>query len=227
MRVTVIIPVLNEEVALPEVMAYVRHTAASESVEIVVADGGSSDRTVQTARRLADRTLELSRAGRAYQMHQGALHAGGDILLFLHADTKLPEDWPAALERAWTSEPKPAATAFNLGFDSGEGFYRMITRTATWRTRLTGVPLGDQAIAVERETYLAAGGFPDVPLMEEYYLIRKLRKFGGVRVLPESVVTSTRRYERNGRILNNLRNTLITILFYAKVPPSTLARMYR
>lgn len=160
-------------------------------------------------------------------MHAGAQAASGDLLIFLHADTRLPDDWYEQLEGAWSSPRKPAATAFRLGFDDNRPFYRFLARAANARTRLTGVPQGDQAIAIERKVYFHAGGFPDVPLMEEYLLIDRLARLGRVELLAGAVATSVRRYEKTGPFFNALRNGAIVSLFYLGVPPRTLARLYR
>jgi hypothetical protein len=160
-------------------------------------------------------------------MHQGALAASGDILVFLHADSLLPENWKECIIGAWKSRRKPAATAFRLGFDRDGLLYSLIALLGHWRSLLTGVPLGDQALAVRREDYLSVGGFPDVSLMEEYYLLSKLKTLGPVRILPQRVKTSCRRYEQNGALFNSLRNLLLTCLFYLGVPPRLIAKAYR
>lgn len=227
MKVSVIIPTLNEEEALPELLAALRRAATRETIEIVVADGGSTDGTIAIARRSAVVVVECRRPGRAIQMHQGAVAAKGDILLFLHADTRLPEDWVDALLKTWNRQPRPAAAAFRLRFNGKRVVYRLLETAANWRTGRTGVPQGDQAISVSREAYFSVGGFPPVPLMEEYYLIQKLRRAGAIEILPQAVATSTRRYEKNGPLRNALRNAGLLALHYMGVRPETLARMYR
>lgn len=227
MKISIIIPTLNEEDNLPELLAYLRHTAKPETLELIVADGGSKDRTLAIARRSADIVVECRTPGRAIQMHRGALAASGDPLLFLHADTRLPENWADALLKAWDQHPRPVATAFHLRFDGKGAVYRLLEAAANWRTGRTGVPQGDQAIAVSREAYFSVGGFPPVPLMEEYYLFRKLRRAGPIEILPQAVATSARRYEKNGPLRNALRNTGLLALHYMGVRPGTLARMYR
>lgn len=227
MKISVIIPVRNEEENLAQAISRIRLTSPRAETEIIVADGGSSDRTVEIARRLADKVIALAQPGRAGQMQAGALAASGDILLFLHADTRLPGDWREEITNAWSPTERPAATAFRLSFDSPARVYRLIAWAANLRTSLTGVPHGDQAIAVARDPFFRAGGFPPAPLMEEYLLVRKLRALGPVRILPGAVVTSVRRYERNGPFRNALRNAAITLLFYLGVPPRGLARLYR
>lgn len=226
MKISVIIPTRNEENNIGQAILRIRRSLNGNRIEIIVADGHSTDRTVEVARSIADKVIRTRQLGRAWQMQEGARAASGDLLLFLHADTKLPADWEEQLARTWSSGEKPAATAFTLCFDSEEPFYRLLARAANLRTDITGVPHGDQAIAVNRETFLRVGGFPPVPLMEEYLLITKLRPLGRVVILPGKAATSVRRYEKNGRLLNALRNTAITVLFYLGVPPRALARLY-
>ena len=224
MKISIVIPTLNEGERLERTVSQLRLGASD--IEIVVADGGSSDGTQSAARRLADTVVETEGLGRAYQMHQGALAAGGELLLFLHADTQLPSGWPAALRTAWASSSRPGATAFRLGFDRDETVYRLIAALGHLRSRWTGVPHGDQAIACRRQDYLRVGGFPPTPLMEEYFLQPKLAALGPVITLNERVVTSTRRYERNGPLFNALRNTAIIALFRLGVAPKTLKSLY-
>lgn len=227
MKISVITPVLNEENFIGSTLRHVRDTAVLLPTEIIVVDGQSTDNSLNVAQNLADKVIISDRTGRAHQMHQGALASSGDILLFLHVDTLLPDNWQASLRNAWQSSDKPIATAFQLGFDKEDLFYRIISTMGHWRTLCTRVPQGDQAIALERQVYFSVGGFPDVPLMEEYYLFHKLKPLGSVRILPDKVRTSSRRYVQKGRIFVNLRNVFITILFYLRVPPHLLARLYR
>ncbi|HVA66842.1 MAG TPA: TIGR04283 family arsenosugar biosynthesis glycosyltransferase [Elusimicrobiota bacterium] len=227
MKFSIVIPTLNESAGIVAALERLRESSAADPMEIIVSDGGSGDGTAEAAQALADKVLTRRGPGRARQMHEGALSASGDILLFLHADTRLPESWRQTLEKAWNARSHPSATAFSLCFDKDERFYRFIAKMAAWRSRLTGVPLGDQAIAVWREDYFQVGGFPPVALMEEYYLIDKLRRLGPVRVLSECAVTSARRYEKNGRVFQALSNFFITALFYLGVPPRVLVDIYR
>lgn len=226
MKVSIVIPTLNEVERLEQAIARLRHTTGQGDIEIVVADGGSSDGTQAAARRIADKLAETKRPGRAVQMHQGALAAGGELLLFLHADTRLPWRWLGALLDVWARKPRPGATAFRLGFDSTKPIYRLIAALGHWRSRKTGVPHGDQAVACRREDYLRVGGFPPVPIMEEYFLLPKLAALGPVVIMEEIVETSTRRYERNGPIFNALRNVAIIALFRLGVSPEKLKRLY-
>lgn len=226
MKLSVVVPVLNEEASLGATLGSLRESAEGHSFELLVVDGGSTDGSLDVARQLAGRVLE-SRPGRAAQMHLGATQATGDVLLFLHADTRLPHDWPSLLRGVWEAAAPPAAAAFRLSLDAGGWRYRLVERASRMRSALTGVPLGDQAISVRRDVYLSVGGFPDVPLMEEYYLLRKLKRRGRVAVLEHAVLTSARRHRRNGPIRNGLMNNLITALFFCGVPPRALARLYK
>lgn len=225
MKVSVVIPTLNEQERLEPAVIRLRRTSGTARLEIVVADGGSADGTVAAARRIADHVV-VSAPGRAVQMHAGALAATGDLILFLHVDTRLPGRWLGSLLDAWTRRPRPGTTAFRLGFDRNEPVYRLIAALGDLRARWTRVPHGDQAIACRREDYLRAGGFPPVPLMEEYFLLPKLAAYGPIIVMEESVATSTRRYERNGPLFNALRNAAIIALFKIGVPPERLRKLY-
>lgn len=227
MKISIILPVLNDESSLRNTLQYLRRTSDPDSTEIIVADGRSRDRSLAVANEFADRVVRTMKPGRARQMHQGAVAASGELLLFLHADTRLPSGWRQALETAWSHPQKPAATAFTLRFENPSGAYRLIEAAASLRTKFTGVPHGDQAIAVSRQTYFETGGFPPVPLMEEYALMKRLKGRGPVRILPECVLTSPRRYEKNGRLFNSIKNGIIIILYYLGVPLHTLKRMYK
>lgn len=222
MKLSVIVPALNEQRCLAATLEAAKREL-EDGDELIVADGGSKDTTAQIAARLVYHVVR-SRPGRALQMHTGALRAKGDVLLFLHADTLLPLGWRGQLAKVWDNEPRPALTAFGLRFDAPGAHYRLMELLARWRTRLTGVPQGDQALAVDAKGYLAAGGFPLVPLMEEYELRRHLP--GRLKILEGKVRTSARRYQARGPIRNNLRNFLILFLYYTGVPPERLARLY-
>jgi rSAM/selenodomain-associated transferase 2 len=231
-RLSVILPVLNEASRLEAAVARLRRSAPE--AEVVVVDGGSSDGTAEAARRVADRFAAAPAPGRAAQMDLGARAASGDVFVFLHADTRLPDGWPETLRRECPSffglageGPGPlAAAAFRLAFDSDGWRYRLIAFAARCRERLTGVPHGDQALAVPRAVYFAAGGFPETPLMEEYLFVPRLRRLGEVRVLSQSAVTSRRRYEKTGPLRRALKNSCLVLLHYLGVAPRTLARWY-
>lgn len=227
-KISVIIPVCNEEAIIAQSLERLKKSGGDSNLEIIVVDGGSADRTVELARSLADQVLISPRPGRGAQMHLGAQNSSGGILLFLHADTFLPEHWPALIQNVFSQNGRtPSAVAFELGFDSERWPYRLITAFARIRNRITGVPQGDQSLAVRRDAYFSSGGFSAAALMEEYFLLPKLRKQGRIQILKEAVRTSTRRYEESGPFRNALKNAGLTCLFFAGVSPQKLARIYR
>lgn len=222
---SVVLPVYNEAALLPGALAALKSQAPE--AELVVVDGGSDDGTSAAARAGAHVLVKSPRRGRGFQMDLGLRAAAGRVVLFLHADTRLPDGWPAALTDAFASLPTPAWAAFRLAFDDPSPAFRLIERGAAWRQALTGVPHGDQGIAVLRDAALAAGGVPHVPLMEEYELARRLRGQGGFAPLDAAAVTSPRRYGRLGPVPTALRNSALVALWHLGVPPARLARLYR
>ncbi len=219
--ISVIIPTLNEGKgvgrfldALPEGMA-----------ETIVADGGSRDGTVSVAEKRGVQVVG-SAAGRAGQMNAGAALATGEILLFLHADTVLPEGAMDAVSNA-CADARVAGGCFHLGIDSTDPFLRLVADGANLRTRLTGVFYGDQAVWVRRAVFAKMGGFPDLPIMEDYAFSRRLRRHGKVMLLPGRVCTSARRWERENPLFVTFCNWALAFLFVMGVSPTRLARWYR
>lgn len=227
MKISVIVPVRNEEALIAESLEQLKKSDSRFPIEIIVVDGQSVDRTKRIASRLADHVIDAE-AGRARQMHQGALQASGEIFVFLHADTQLPENWQEPIAKYFAPENQngTVAAAFKLGFDSEKLFYKGLAALANFRTRLTGIPYGDQALIVPRKIYFEAGGFPDVPLMEEYLMIPRLRRIGKLKILDEKVRTSSRKYERRGPLRNALKNFCFALLFQLGVSPQKLAEWY-
>ena len=225
--VSVILPVRNEAHWIGACLQHIRMTSTLSKAEIIVVDGQSSDRTRELAAQYADRVLDSPLIGRAVQMDLGVQYASGDLLVFLHADTVLPPDWQACVRRAFvqTTAP-PAFAAFQVAYDSDRLIYRGIAALANLRAKLTGIPHGNQGLVVARSLYLMAGGFPPVPLMEEYLLISQLKRFGRTEIFKERVVTSCRRYEQTGPLRNLIKNASLTVLFYLGISPRRLARWY-
>jgi rSAM/selenodomain-associated transferase 2 len=188
---SVVVPTLNEE----EGIAATLGDAATAGVEIVVVDGGSEDGTVAAARGHADRILETAR-GRAAQMNAGVAACPADVLLFLHADTALPDDADRLVQRA--TRGAFAWGRFDVRIDSERTALRVVGAMMNLRSRCTGIATGDQALFVRHELFRRVGGFPDLPLMEDIALCRLLKRHGRPACLDARVTTSARRWERHG-----------------------------
>ena len=222
MRLSVIVPALDEEATIASTLAHARRPG---DVELVVVDGGSRDRTVDAARALADHVLEVPR-GRAGQMNAGAAAACGAVLLFLHADTRLPDDYPALVAKA-LAPADVVGGRFDVRLDAPGVAYRVIERLIGLRSRLTGVATGDQAIFVRRDAFVRVGGYPPIPLMEDIALCRALKRTGRMVALRDVVVTSARRWQRDGLVRTVALMWTLRLAYYAGVSPARLARAYR
>ena len=221
MLISVIIPTLNEEVTLPVTL---RQLADHPDVELIVVDGGSTDRTGEIAQQFTSYVF-VSQPGRARQMNAGARHATGDILLFLHADMFL---LPGALEEVQRRIIGDGAVggAFDLRIDSRRSLCRMVANLASRRTRWLRLPYGDQGIFVWRQVFAALGGFPDIPIMEDVAFARQLRRAGRLTFVRRGLVTGGRRWNANGVLTTALVNWWVTVLFFLRVPPRQLRRIY-
>lgn len=218
-RVSIIVPVLNEAVGLPEFLDKIKGLAA----EVIFVDGGSKDRTVALLRD-AGRLCLSAAPGRASQMNAGARAATGDVLLFLHADTTLPLGALNEIRRAVGAGA--AGGFFDLRLDSDRALLRLVGRLIALRARLTGVGSGDQAIFTTREAFDRLGGYASLPLFEDVDLSRRLRRTGPVARLRPPVVTSARRWERHGAWSTILRMWILRLLYHAGADVETLARHY-
>jgi rSAM/selenodomain-associated transferase 2 len=220
--ISVIIPALNEEERIEAAVASAR---VEEETEVIVVDGGSSDSTVAVADAAGARVL-AGEAHRGRQMNVGARVAGGDILLFLHADTILPPDYAQAVTGALTDEGV-AIGAFTLALDGDSALNRVTEAAVRLRCRVSSLPYGDQALFLRSDTFQEVGGFADMPLMEDFELVRRMRSRGRVVVLPQRAVSSSRRMERLGVIRSTLINLSIVLAYHLGVSPDRLARWYR
>lgn len=222
-RISIIMPVLDEAGTITRALASTRD--AAYVVERLVVDGGSRDGTVERARACGAEVM-ASPGGRARQMNTGARAAKGDTLLFLHADTSLPEGFEHHV-RQILSRPGTVAGAFRLCFDGRGPALRIIEHLANFRSTWKGMPYGDQAIFIEAERFHRAGGFPELPLMEDFELMRRLRREGSIGIAPVAAITSARRYERKGALRTALLNKMIIVAYLIGVSPDRLARWYR
>ncbi len=220
-RISVIIPTLNEAVGIVACLASV---GPSPDVEVIVADGGSADATAELARRAGARVVAAPR-GRACQMNAGAAASRGELLLFLHADTRLPPGWEAEVRQV-LARPGAAAGAFRFRLDQRTAGLRFIELSVAWRCRLAKMPYGDQGLFLRRADFLALGGYPDLPIMEDCELVRGLKRRGSIIVSPLPAITSARRWRKKGLITTTALNSLVLIAFYLGYPPRLLRRLY-
>jgi rSAM/selenodomain-associated transferase 2 len=225
-RFSVIIPVLDEQTRIESCLEGLAGQGYDPSREIIVVDG---DPTGGTIRAVADPEVRCltSRPGRARQMNAGAWAATGEILIFLHVDTRLP---PAALEKIdrVMATGRYAGGAFDLGIDSDRWLLRHIAKRASLRSRLHRIPYGDQAIFIDRAYFAQLGGFNDIPIMEDVDLMRRIKKDRRrIHIFRERVLTSPRRWEAEGPLFTTLRNQWIMGLFCLGVSPERLVRYYK
>lgn len=224
--VSIILPVLNEAAGINAFIGNLRSQAAPGKVEIIVVDGDPAGGTL-AAIRDKDVLTTVSQRGRALQMNCGASLASGDILLFLHADTMLP---PNALPgiQAVLNTGQCTAGAFDLGIASTRRIFRITERYVALRTLLTRVPFGDQAIFLRRDYFFSLGGYKDIPLMEDVELMKRIRRRGDrICIIPDKVMTSPRRWEKEGVLFCTFRNWALQAAFSLGVPPERLANWYR
>jgi rSAM/selenodomain-associated transferase 2 len=227
MKLSIITPVLNEASTITEFLRHLRKQAPS--AEILVVDGGSSDETAARARalssELAIRVIESSR-GRARQMNAGARAASGDTLWFVHADSRVPAGSESIINRA-LSTPGVAVGCFRLRFPRRSWIYRISDSWGNRAVDLFGFAFGDHGIFCRLEHFIAAGGFPDVPLMEDAAFCRALKRHGHMHQVGDEIQTSPRRYEQHGPVCTTLFYLLILSLYLCRVNLFQLARLHR
>lgn len=223
MRLSVVIPALDEAPNLARLLPELRR--ACPGAEIIVVDGGSRDGTADVARGQAGVQLLEGARGRARQMNAGARQAGGDVLLFLHADTSLPDGAPVAIAAA-LADPAVVGGRFDVRFDSRRRVLRIVAWFMNARSRATSICTGDQAIFVRRADFEAVGGYPDVPLMEDIELCRRLKARGRLAALRARVTTSARKWEREGPLRTIGLMWALRLLYFCGVDPARLCRWY-
>ena len=223
MTLAIVIPALNEAANLSRLLPALARDCPG--AEIVVVDGGSGDDTAAVVARLPGPWLLESARGRAVQMNHGAREAGGDTLLFLHADTRLPDGAARAIEQA-LAEPGVVGGRFDVRFDNERPLFRVIAWFMNTRSRASGICTGDQAIFVRRADFEAVGGYPEIPLMEDIELSRRLKRRGNLRALRLRVTTSARKWEREGPLRTMGLMWALRFLHFCGVAPTRLHRWY-
>lgn len=220
MRLSIIIPALNEAEQIAATLA----SAAAPGVEVTVVDGGSGDATVDLARAAGATVLTAGR-GRARQMNAGAAAADGDALLFLHADTRLPAGFDAAVAAA-LADPAVVGGRFDVRLEPSTPWLDLVAALINRRSRWSRIGTGDQALFVRRAVFEAMGGFPDLPLMEDLAFSIALKRRGGIACLRQTVATSSRRWLRDGPLRTVLLMWWLRFLFWCGVPAERLKRRY-
>jgi rSAM/selenodomain-associated transferase 2 len=219
--VSVVIPVLNDAAAAGQLLPQVPPDPA---VELILVDGDNDPGLAGILNERPDVRLVRTAPGRGRQMNAGAAGAAGEWLLFLHADSRLPDRWREAIAGL-----APAAIGgwFRFALDDPAWQARVIERLVAWRVRRLRLPYGDQGIVVRRDVFETLGGFADLPLMEDVDFVRRVRAAGEMRELPLPLVTSARRWRRDGWFRRSARNVALVTLYFAGVRPETLVRWYR
>lgn len=219
---SVVIAALDDAGRLKQVLERV---FSADGVEVLVADGGSSDGTCQCVRQAGARLLE-TQGGRAAQFNAGAAAVSGGLLLFLHADTLPPERYPG-LVRAALAKPGVVAGAFRFKTDASGVGMRVVEWVTNLRSRCLQYPYGDQGLFMRRSVFEELGGFPQLPIMEDFEFVRRLRRRGRVVTLPQPAETSARRWQRVGVVRTTLINQLMIAGFFAGLSPQRMGRFYR
>ncbi len=221
--ISIIIPTLNEARGLADTLAPLQPLRGALA-EIIVVDGGSSDGTMLIAKPLADRLLSSPR-GRARQMNTGAAAARGDTLLFLHADTHIDAIALAQLQKL-VSANKASWGRFDVQPDRQRLVFRVITTLMNWRSCITGIATGDQAIFVQRELFEQVGGYPDIALMEDIALSRRLKSKDKPACINTPVTIAMRYWEQHGILRSALRMWRLRLAYFCNMPPEKLHRRY-
>ena len=221
---SIVIPTLNAEKNLPATLACL--IAGGFQLELIIADGGSCDKTPAIAAEHGAK-FTATLGGRGAQMASGAMYSTGDWLLFIHSDTHPQPGWKHIV-KSFIENPKNRfqAAYFKFSLNDSSPAARRLERIVDWRCRTFGMPYGDQGLLISREFYDLLGGIATIPLMEDVDIVRRI----GLKRLTQlnaAAVTSAERYRKNGYLLRSTTNLLCLVLYFAGLPPRLIAEMYR
>jgi rSAM/selenodomain-associated transferase 2 len=223
MKLSIIVPVLDEEAGIAAALAALVPFRA-RGAEVIVVDGGSRDRTAELARPFADATIAAPR-GRGAQMNAGAAVAKGDVLLFLHADTRLPPDADRLLLDGLSASSWQWGR-FDVRIEGKSPLLALVASFMNWRSLATGIATGDQAMFATRAAFDKAGGFPDIPLMEDIALSKRLKRISRPLCLAARVSASGRRFDERGALRVILLMWRLRLAYFLGAEPAALARRY-
>ena len=222
MLISIIIPVLNEENSIKELLQQLQ-TYRKQGHEVIVVDGGSTDKTISISELLSDKVI-TSEPGRATQMNNGASQAKFDGLWFLHADTLVPENVIECIQQALMAQQWGR---FNIKLSGSNMLFRIIERMMNFRSCITGIATGDQGIFVKRKIFESVSGYSNIPLMEDVNLSKKLKKLSKPVCLKKQLITSSRRWEKNGILSTIILMWYLRFLYWLGVSTDKLASQYR
>jgi rSAM/selenodomain-associated transferase 2 len=224
-KISIIIPVFNEE-GIKEFIPDLLKKSDKYNIEIIVVDGDSSGSTISKLKNFPVKTI-ISPKGRGIQLEKGAKNSTGELLLFLHADTQLPEDfYPVIISACFNITP---CGAFRIKIGSDRFIFRILEFFANMRAKYLGMPFGDQAMFISREAYEKTGGFSPIPIFEDVDIVRRLKMNNyHIHILDRQVLTSARRWEKEGILRTTLRNWYLQMLYFIfKINPHKLKKFYR
>ncbi|MDT8282325.1 MAG: TIGR04283 family arsenosugar biosynthesis glycosyltransferase [Gammaproteobacteria bacterium] len=221
-KLSIIIPVLNEQENLSRISSHLR-SIRHQGHEVIVVDGGSTDNTLAISYEVADHVI-ISKAGRALQMNNGAAIASGNVFVFLHADTFLPDNVVQIISASMTEN---SWGRFDVRLSSNRFVYRLIESLMNLRSCFTSIATGDQAMFIERSLFNRVGGFPEIVLMEDIEMSRKLKKIDRPVCIKQKVITSSRRWETRGVVATVLLMWKLRLYYFFGVTPDKLNRLYR
>lgn len=227
-EISIIVPVLNEQAQINPLIQHLETFAHQYRLEVIVVDGDRQGSTIQQIHKPKPWVFTtIAPAGRSRQMNHGGKQARGNVLVFLHGDTRLPQNSLHHIQET-LENPNIQGGAHDLNIASQNPILGWISRIASWRSRLTRIPYGDQVIFVRRSLFEALGGYPDIPIMEDIAFMKKLKqKQVSIHIIQDPVLISDRRWQKEGILFTTLRNWTLVILYELGVNPNRLEAWYK